>query len=72
MPGAYPRTATIALCSETLIYIQQLAETGVSAFHLQEISAKAINIYKSRITNKQVATSLNLLESYTPINEIWA
>ena len=72
MSGAYPRTATIALCAETLIYIQQLAEKGVSAFRLQEKSAKAINIYKSRITNKQVATSLHLLESYTSINEMWA
>jgi len=70
MPGAYPRTATLALCSETLIYVLQLADGVVPEMYLQGSAAKAVNIYKSRITNKQVAKSLNMLEYFSPLNEL--
>jgi alanine dehydrogenase len=70
MPGAYPRTSTIALCAETLGYIQLLADQGVSALCAQTNAAKAINIFKSKIANEQVATSLNMLEYFTPLHEL--
>lgn len=70
MPGAYPRTSTIALCAETLTYIQLLADQGVSGLYAQTNLAKAINIYKSKIANEQIATSLNMREHFMPLNEL--
>ncbi|OQK15281.1 alanine dehydrogenase [Methyloprofundus sedimenti] len=70
MPGAYPRTSTMALCAETLMYIHLLADKGVSGICAQANVSKAINIYKSRIVNQQIATSLNMLETYISLNEL--
>ncbi|BCG62468.1 MAG: alanine dehydrogenase [Methyloprofundus sp.] len=58
MPGAYPRTATVALCMETIPYIVSLANCGVNAFFGIAGLAKAINIYDSRVVNEDVAASL--------------
>lgn len=70
MPGAYPRTATIALCTETLEYIRLLADEGVQGIYAKSNISKAVNIYRSKIVNKQVANSLNMHGYYTPLNEL--
>lgn len=59
MPGAYPRTATIALSDATLPYILALAEKGVEA----AVSASrplrtALNIYRGRVVHPALAHSL--------------
>lgn len=59
MPGAYPRTATIALCAESLVFIRLLADTGLEEFMRQ--AKGATNIYRSKIINQQVAMSLKML-----------
>ena len=56
MPGAYPRSSTIALCSASLVYIRLLADKGLDRFLHQY--AEAVNVYKSKITNKKVALSV--------------
>lgn len=64
MPGAYPRTATLALTDATLPYLLKLADLGVSALSNDGGFAKALNTYKGFITCKPVAVALSLLESY--------
>lgn len=69
MPGAYPRTSTLALCVESLAYVLQIAE-AVPINCMQDGFSKAINVYQSKITNKQLATSLGLLGNYKPLAEM--
>ncbi len=59
MPGAYPRTSTIALTNATLPYIKLLANKGIeqALAHDAEIRS-ALNTYQGRITNKKLAESL--------------
>ncbi len=72
MPGAYPRTATLALTTATLPYIIQLAQRGLSG--LTEIPgfAQGLNTYKGRITSEPVAQDLGLMASYMPLDEVIA
>ena len=60
MPGAYPRSSTIALCYSSLSYIRHLADKGINVFMQQEPGA--VNIYKSQIVNENVALSLGMCE----------
>ncbi|NOQ63622.1 MAG: alanine dehydrogenase [Methyloprofundus sp.] len=60
MPGAYPRTATIALCDVSIGYIEELANSGILKFMRQRRGA--VNIYQSKIINSVVAQSLKLRE----------
>lgn len=54
MPGAYPRTSTIALSNATLPYILRLANMGIErAAEDKEISS-ALNIYKGEIVHRQL------------------
>ena len=62
MPGAYPRTSTIALCSASLAYICLLADKGLRGFMRQECGA--VNIHKTKIVNEKVALSLNMLDDF--------
>ena len=62
MPGAYPRTATLALTDETFPYVTRLANEGVSAPENDPAFAKGVNTYNGYITNKAVAESLKQLE----------
>jgi alanine dehydrogenase len=61
MPGAVPRTSTLALESATLPYLLSLASKGVSRALLEdEALMKGLNTAKGFITCKNVADSLNL------------
>ncbi len=60
MPGAYPRSSTIALAEATLPYILKLADDGLAGFKKETGLLKAINIYNKHITCKAVADALNL------------
>jgi len=62
MPGAYPRTATLALTDETLPYVIRLANEGISALQKDHAFAKGVNTYQGFITNKAVAESLGKSE----------
>ncbi len=70
MPGAFPRTATIALAKATISYIEMIAEKGIEAFFKDLGLAKAINTYQGSITCKKVALDLGMIDKYQNIMEI--
>ena len=58
MPGAYPRTSTIALTNATLPYIQLLAEKGIGQAIAESTAIRSsMNTYEGKITNKMLAAS---------------
>lgn len=67
MPGAYPRTSTIALSDATLPYVLKIADAGPASLLADEILAKAVNTYDGKITCKAVAEGLGMLDNYQPI-----
>ncbi len=62
MPGAYPRTSTIALTDATLTYIRSLADQGVDgATEAGSVPASAVNVRGGRIVHDVVADALKSL-----------
>ncbi len=59
MPGAFPRTSTLALTNATLPYVLELAEKGLKATSNQELY-KGVNMFNGKITNKGVADAFGL------------
>ena len=58
MPGAVPRTSTIALTNATLPYTRMLANQGFdNAIRGNPGLAEGVNVYKGEITYEAVATS---------------
>lgn len=64
MPGAYPRTATLALTEATLPYVRRLAEKGLDALRGDSSFAKGLNIRDGRIACKAVADALAMQSRY--------
>ena len=59
MPGAVPRTSTIALTNATLRYGLQIAEAGLEeACKKSEVITSGVNCYAGKCTNKNVASAL--------------
>jgi len=68
IPGAVPRSSTIALGNVTLPYLEHLANQGVEvALKNDPILAKGVNVWKGKVPCQGVADSLGL--AYTPIEE---
>ena len=68
MPGAVPRTSTIALTNTTIKYAVMIADMGLEAACAKDAGlANGVNIYLGRCTNKNVADSLSL--EYIPFSE---
>ena len=65
MPGAYPRTATIALDTATLPYAMQLAGAGMKALTGDAGFARGVNTCRGRITCRPVAEALGMMSDYT-------
>jgi len=70
MPGAYPRTSTIALTNATLDYVLRLAEDGINALRNDHYFAEGLNTYRGYITNYPVAESLDLTSKYKAFREL--
>ena len=67
MPGAVPRTSTIALTNATLSYGLQIAANGLEeACRRNETIYSAINTYDGKLTCKNVADSFKM--EYTDIH----
>ena len=65
MPGAVPKTSTLALTAETLPYAIKLANLGLKQATFQDAAlAKGVNTHKGKLTNKSVAVSQN--REFTP------
>lgn len=70
MPGAVPRTSTIALTNTTIKYGLQIAEKGLQKACIDNnVIYSAINTYKGKLTCKNVADSFEGYQ-YTNINEL--
>ncbi len=69
MPGALPRTATIALTNATLPYVLEIAGKGWKTAMQTNPEIKAgANIINGKTTYKGVADACNL--TYTPVDEL--
>jgi len=70
MPGAYPRTSTLALTTATLPYALSLANDGPQAFVEDEGFAKGVNTCRGHLTYKPVAEALGLTDAYSPFSAL--
>jgi len=69
MPGAVPRTSTLALNNAVLPFVLRLANQGYRTSLLQDPHLRnGLNVYKGGITHKGVADSLN--NDYTDPKDI--
>jgi alanine dehydrogenase len=67
MPGAYPRTSTLALTNRTLEYIKMLANKGIENATKEDTPLKsALNTYKGKIMHQAVAESIRRFNSPAP------
>ena len=69
MPGAVPRTSTIALTNATLRYGLQIAEAGLEeACRKSDVMCSAVNCYDGKVTNKNVADAHGY--AYTELKDL--
>jgi alanine dehydrogenase len=66
MPGAYPRTATLALTEATLPYALRLADQGTDALGQDPGFARGVNTYRGHIACEAVAQALGIMTRYSP------
>jgi alanine dehydrogenase len=67
MPGAVPRTSTMALTNATLPYVLEMANKGYErAMEENPEIARGINLIRGEVVNRAVAESLGM--SYTHIS----
>ena len=61
MPGAVPRTSTIALTNTTVSYVERMADVGVEeAVRREPALALGANVWEGAIVHEGVAESLDL------------
>ncbi|NIM73330.1 MAG: alanine dehydrogenase [Gammaproteobacteria bacterium] len=70
MPGAYPRTSTIALTSATLPYAVKLADAGLAALGEDAGFARGVNTCQGFVTYQPVAEDLGLMQRYKPFSSL--
>ena len=70
MPGAYPRTSTIALTNATLPYIRKLAKLGIKAPQTEKGLGRGVNTHKGYVTCRAVAESLGLMDQFRDFEDI--
>lgn len=68
IPGAVPRTSTLALTNASLIYARQLANEGIKAAEHNPTIHSGVNVYKGVVTNKPVADTFGL--DHKPLKEL--
>lgn len=69
MPGATPRTSTMALAKGNIEYLLSIANEGLEATLGQMPSLlEGVNMYQGQITYENLATTLEL--SYVPLNQL--
>jgi alanine dehydrogenase len=66
MPGAVPKTSTLALTNATLPFALEIADRGLRhAVKAEPALAKGVNIFQGNVTNRAVAGALGL--QYRPL-----
>lgn len=69
MPGAVPKTSTIALTNVTIPYAVQIATKGLERSLVENRPlARGVNVFNGNVTYQAVAESLNL--TYTSLNDV--
>ena len=69
MPGAYPRTSTLALTNATLPYIKVLASTGIEGAIREDPAIRtALNTYGGEIVHEGLAQAFKTQNSTTTFN----
>ncbi len=69
MPGAVPRTSTLALSNVTLPFGLKLANLGLQkAVGVDPALARGVNVYRGEITYQSVADAFGL--TYTPLSDL--
>ncbi len=68
MPGAYPRTSTIALAAATIGYVERIAGHTIDELFADEHFAKAVNTYQGFLTYENVAQDLGMLAQYKALS----
>jgi alanine dehydrogenase len=66
MPGAYPRTSTLALTEATLPYVLRLANRGLDALTADAGFAKGLNTHGGKLRHRDVAESLGAADRFAP------
>ena len=69
MPGAYPRTSTLALTNVTLGYVVRLAENGMDVLISNLGFGKGVNTSNGYIACEPVAKALGQMHRYRPVAE---
>lgn len=70
MPGAYPRTSTLALTGATLPYVHRLAASGIEALRSDPAFGEGVNTYGGFITCRAVAEGLGLTSHYRSFSDL--
>lgn len=66
MPGAVPRTSTLALTSATFPYAFEIAQKGITmALRENALLRPGVNVYRGLLTCEEVAQSIDM--KYTPL-----
>lgn len=68
MPGAVPRTSTLALTNVTLPFVIKIAGMTPKELLSDPVLASGINVFRGNVTHRQVAQSLNL--PYVPLAQV--
>jgi len=69
MPGAYPKSSSVALTNATFPYVRKLASMGIREALLAEPSlALGVNLYQGRVTNRAVAEAAGT--GFTPLETL--
>jgi alanine dehydrogenase len=69
MPGAYPRTSTIALENATFPYVSRLADQGLGGVASDPGFLRGLNTYQGYITCEPVAEALDMGTRYRALTE---
>jgi alanine dehydrogenase len=64
MPGAYPRTSTLALTAATGPYVRRLADRGLTALRDDSGFARGLNTADGYLRYRAVAEALGRTEAY--------
>ena len=64
MPGAYPRTSTLALTTATLPFVERLAANGIDALRTDAAFAKGVNTIAGFVACEAVAQALGMQARY--------
>lgn len=69
MPAAVPITSTWALTNETIPYVMEIADRGITdALRKNKELARGVNLFKGKITHPLVAQTHNM--EYQPLDEL--